>query len=223
MAATSTDFSAGTVNSTGNEDDMAIGGTTGAGFFVVQNGNTTEYTRDGNFTVSPEGYLTTQGGLQVMGYPVVNGVVDTNAPLVPIQIPPARHLAAAGCHAESFHYREPRLVRRGGEQVPGRSSSTTRSARATDATVTFTNTGTGTWNYSIALPAGSSTGGTGLTGALAFDSNGNLTTPSSTAGPVSALPAYDGASNMSFNWNLSGQRPVDHHAVQRNLGSMSSY
>ena len=58
-----------------------------AWFFVVQDGNNAEYTRDGSFTVSSTGNLTTAGGLNVMGYPVVNGAVDTNAPLAPIQLP----------------------------------------------------------------------------------------------------------------------------------------
>ncbi len=78
-AATETDFSQGGIQETGNASDVYLNGN---GFFVVQNGNTTEYTRAGNFTQGADGSLTTQGGQQVMGYPVVNGAVDTNAPLV---------------------------------------------------------------------------------------------------------------------------------------------
>lgn len=206
VAATSTDFSEGSVTSTGNEDDMAIGGTTGAGFFVVQNGNTTEYTRDGSFTVSPSGYLTTQGGLQVMGYPVVNGVVDTNAPLVPIQIPPtgtSQQPAATQNLSVTANLNSSANV---GDQVTGQVQLYDSLGQSYNATVTFTNTGTGTWSYNIALPAGTSTGGTNLNGTLAFDSNGNLATPSSTAGPINITFSglADGASSMNFNWNLYG-------------------
>src|SRR5580698_7965182 len=62
VASTSTDFTEGGVNSTGNTSDVLLNGN---GFFVLQNGGTTEYTRDGSFTQSPTGFLTTQGGLQV--------------------------------------------------------------------------------------------------------------------------------------------------------------
>src|SRR5690242_11120890 len=89
VSSTATDFTEGSINSTGNPSDMAIGGATGAGFFVIQDGNTTEYTRDGSFNVDAAGYLTTQGGLKVMGFPVTGGVVNTNAPLTPIQLPVA--------------------------------------------------------------------------------------------------------------------------------------
>jgi flagellar hook protein FlgE len=84
IGSTETDFSQGSINETGNATDVALNGN---GFFIVENGGQTEYTRDGNFTLSSAGALTTQSGQQVMGYPVVNGAVDTNAPLTAMQIP----------------------------------------------------------------------------------------------------------------------------------------
>jgi flagellar hook protein FlgE len=204
VASTSTDFTEGSVNSTGNDDDMAIGGTTGAGFFVVQNGSTTEYTRDGSFTVSPEGYLTTQGGLQVMGYPVVGGVVDTNAPLVPIQIPPtgtSQQPAATQNLSVTANLDSSAAV---GDQVTGQVQLYDSLGQSYNATVTFTNTGTETWGYNIALPAGASTGGTNLTGTLTFDANGNLATPAANVSGISFTGLADGASNLTFNWNLYG-------------------
>src|SRR5580698_9781899 len=62
VASTSTDFTEGGVNQTGNSSDVMLNG---SGFFIVQNGGTTEYTRDGSFTQSPAGTLITQGGFQV--------------------------------------------------------------------------------------------------------------------------------------------------------------
>src|SRR6185437_13847690 len=203
VAATSTDFTEGSVNSTGNAYDMAIGGTTGAGFFVVQDGNTTEYTRDGGFTLSPAGNLTTQGGLNVMGFPVVGGVVNTNAPLAPIQLPvaSAQQPAATQNLAITGNLDATAAV---GDTASGQVQLYDSLGKSYNATVTFTNTGANTWNYSIALPAGASTGGANLTGTLTFDSNGNLTAPAANIAGVSFTGMADGASNMTFNWNLYG-------------------
>ncbi len=62
------DFSAGTINATGRELDMAIDGT---GFFIVedQTGKYPQlYTRNGSFKVDKDGFLTTQNGNRVLGY-----------------------------------------------------------------------------------------------------------------------------------------------------------
>ena len=61
-----------------------------------------------------------------------------------------------------------------------------------------------TWSYNIALPAGESTGSAGTTGTLIFDGSGNLTSPTGTIAGISLTGLSDGASNMSFGWNLSG-------------------
>ncbi|MGB0125971.1 MAG: flagellar hook protein FlgE [Silvibacterium sp.] len=209
VASTSTDFTEGSINSTGNQDDMAIGGTTGAGFFVVQDGNTTEYTRDGSFTVSATGNLTTAGGLNVMGYPVVNGAVDTNAPLAPIQLPvnQSEQPAATQNMSITANLDSSAAV---GTTVPAQVKLYDSLGNPQEATVAFTNAGGGTWNYSIAVPAGAATGGTGLTGTLTFDANGNLTTTPTTL-PISFTGLSDGANNMNFNWNLanaSGQPTI---------------
>ncbi|MGC2160525.1 MAG: flagellar hook protein FlgE [Silvibacterium sp.] len=203
VASTSTNFTEGSVNSTGNEDDMAIGGTTGAGFFIVQNGDTTEYTRDGSFALSSAGDLTTQGGLNVMGYPVVGGVVDTNAPLTPIQLPvgSAQQPAATQNLSITANLDSSATV---GTQVSGQVQLYDSLGQSYNATVTFTNTGTNAWSYNLALPAGAATGGANLTGNLTFDANGNLATPAANLGGISFTGLADGASNMTFNWNLYG-------------------
>lgn len=221
VASTTTDFTEGSINSTGNVDDMAIGGTTGAGFFVVQDGNTTEYTRDGSFSVSPDGFLTTQDGLQVMGYPVVNGVVNTNAPLVPIQIPTggSQQPAATQNLSITANLDSSAAV---GTQVTGQVQLYDSLGQAYNATVTFTNTGVGAWNYSIALPAGAATGGTNLTGALAFNTSGNLVTPAANINGISFTGLADGAKNLTFNWNLygsNGQSTITQFASSSDVAS----
>lgn len=221
VAATSTNFTEGSINSTGNTDDMAIGGTTGAGFFVVKDGNTTEYTRDGSFTVSAAGDLTTQSGLQVMGYPVVNGAVNTNAPLTPIQLSvgSAQQPAATQNLSITANLDSASPV---GTQVVGQVQLYDSLGQSYNATVTFTNNGGNTWGYSIALPAGAATGGANLTGNLTFDSNGNLTAPAANIAGISFTGLSDGASNMTFNWNLygsNGQPTITQFAATSDVAS----
>jgi flagellar basal-body rod protein FlgF len=55
------DFSSGTIMRTGNPLDLAING---EGFFALEEGR---YTRNGNFMISSDGYLTTKDGVKVLG------------------------------------------------------------------------------------------------------------------------------------------------------------
>jgi flagellar basal-body rod protein FlgF len=58
------DFTQGSMQQTGGAFDLAIDG---RGFFKIQTADGERYTRDGRFTLSPEGKLTTQAGDTVMG------------------------------------------------------------------------------------------------------------------------------------------------------------
>jgi len=58
------DFSQGPLTLTGNPLDLAI---QGPGFFKVQNGGSTYYTRNGAFHHSPDGLLVTDQNYQVLG------------------------------------------------------------------------------------------------------------------------------------------------------------
>ncbi len=59
------DFSQGAIRQTGNPLDVALRSEND--FFVVNTPNGREYTRAGNFTISQNGDLVTQDGLQVVG------------------------------------------------------------------------------------------------------------------------------------------------------------
>ncbi|HOM82634.1 MAG TPA: flagellar hook-basal body protein [Armatimonadota bacterium] len=63
-ASVTTDYSPGTVISTGNPLDVALDGD---GFFVIRAPGGLLYTRDGGFRVGPEGRLETQDGDPVLG------------------------------------------------------------------------------------------------------------------------------------------------------------
>jgi flagellar hook protein FlgE len=175
VASTETDFSQGGIDETGNASDVYLNG---SGFFVVQNGDTTEYTRAGNFTQSADGALTTQDGQQVMGYPVVNGVVNTNAPLVPIVIPTGavEQPQATTSMSLTANLDASAAV---GTTVPASVTLYDSLGVAHVATVDFTSEGGGNWSYSISMPdtltAASTTAGGTLTDAYSFSQSGGTT------------------------------------------------
>lgn len=78
-----TNFTGGSVETSGVPTDVAI---SGDGFFVVEKDGSLQYTRAGNFSVNTAGWLETEDGYQVLGYPVVNGQVDTTGGLSPLQL-----------------------------------------------------------------------------------------------------------------------------------------
>ncbi len=67
-----TDYKQGNLVQTSNPLNMGISGN---GFFVVQTKNGMQLTRDGNFQVSPEGFLVDKDGNKVMGK---NGAISLN-------------------------------------------------------------------------------------------------------------------------------------------------
>lgn len=78
------DFSQGSVTTSNSPTDMAI---EGEGFFIVQSGSGTQYTRDGSFTLNPEGKLVNPSGARVQGYGIDgNYNLQTAAP-TDIEIP----------------------------------------------------------------------------------------------------------------------------------------
>lgn len=72
-------FAQGTITSTGNPLDIAING---EGFFRLKEGESTTYTRDGQFVLDKEGYITSVSGARLQGFNVdINGTVATALPV----------------------------------------------------------------------------------------------------------------------------------------------
>ena len=71
--------------------------------------------------------------------------------------------------------------------------------------ITYAKTDANTWSYSISLPVGDASGTpVNNTGTLTFDSDGNLTSPNRIVSAISFPGMTDGASDLTFNWNLNG-------------------
>jgi flagellar hook protein FlgE len=202
VSGTSTNFSEGTIlpDSNSNSADMALAGN---GFFVVQQGGVQSLTRAGNFQLSSSGNLITQDGQQVMGYAAVNGVVNQNSSLTPITIPVGLNEGAQATQNFSV------TTNLNSNATVGTSFSTPVQifdslGQSHQATVSYTKTATNTWSYSVGLPAGDATGvPSNNTGTLTFDTSGKLVSPTGSVNNITFPTLADGASDLSFNWNLN--------------------
>jgi flagellar hook protein FlgE len=203
VSGTSTDFTEGTIlpDANANSADMALAGN---GFFVVDQGGVQSLTRAGNFQLDSNGDLITQDGQQVMGYAAVNGVVNQNSSLSPITIPVGVNQGAQATQNFSLT-----TNLNSGATVGTTFSSPVQVfdslGQSHQVTVNYTKTATNTWSYSVALPAGDATGvPTNNTGTLTFDTSGNLISPTGSVNNITFPGLTDGASDLSFNWNLNG-------------------
>jgi flagellar hook protein FlgE len=225
VATNSTDFTQGSYNTSGmSSSDMAIDGN---GFFVVNDGSENLYTRNGSFSQDTNGKLVTSSGLSVMGYPAVNGVVNTNAPLTAISIPLMGQVQQP--KATTTLSLTANLDSTATTSFPATVPVYDSLGATHNVTITFTPTGTAnTWSYSAALPTADFKNGTStpVTGTMTFDSSGNLeyVTPTNgtqeTVGTGStdvssitldfANTLADGANNLDMQWNLlsSGGTPT---------------
>ena len=202
VSGTSTNFTEGTIlpDSNANSADMALAGN---GFFVVQQGGVQSLTRAGNFQLSSSGSLITQDGQQVMGYGAVNGVVNQNSSLTPITIPVGLNEGAQATQNFSV------TTNLNSNATVGTTFSTPVQifdslGQSHQATVSYTKTATNTWSYSVALPAGDATGvPSNNTGTLTFDTSGKLVSPTGSVNNITFPTLADGASDLSFNWNLN--------------------
>ena len=85
-------FTAGSISATGNNLDVAING---SGFFqLTQPDGSAAYTRDGSFKLDNAGYLKTNSGANLMGYPTDVKGVTSSMILQPIQLPTGAPIAA---------------------------------------------------------------------------------------------------------------------------------
>ncbi|MDE1154455.1 MAG: flagellar hook protein FlgE [Acidobacteriaceae bacterium] len=199
VSGTQTDFGQGTISTTSDAADLAIQGN---GFFVIDNNGTQELTRAGNFELSNAGMLQTEDGLPLMGYQAVNGVASVSGPLGSITLPTGETQAAK---ATSNITMSMNLNSDASTGTEFSSSIKLYDSLGTShtATVTFTKTDQNEWSYSVSLPSGESTGSSNTTGTLTFDSSGNLVSPSGSISGISFSGLSDGASDLSFNWNLN--------------------
>ena len=200
-------FTQGAVQTTGGTLDAAI---QGLGFFVVMGANnTTEYTRAGNFQVDQNGNLTTATGELVQGWTgLVNGQLNTNAAPGNITIPTGTVQAPTPTANVSFDLNLNAAAVSGSATATFATSVTIYDSLGNSHIVTATFTKDpatpNQWNYSVAIPDADMQNPpfTPLTGSLTFNSDGSLSSTTTTPAPLVISGLADNAADMSVNWNL---------------------
>jgi flagellar hook protein FlgE len=206
----STQFTQGSIASTGQPYDAAIQGN---GFFVLQTpAGEQVYSRAGNFTVDSGGNLISAGGDNVQGWNAVNGVLNTTGAIGNITLPESGLQPPVATQSFSVSANLDAGATIGATDATFTSPiSVVDSLGQTHAvTVTYTETAAGTWTYNVNVPSADLTaGGAGATtsvatGTLTFSSSGVLTTPAAAGGPVpvAITGLADGAADMNLNFNL---------------------
>ena len=203
-------FTQGSIQSTGVPTDVAIQGN---GLFVLDKNGLRTYSRAGDFTVGSNGELLTSDGSAVLGYPAVNGTISSSQTLAPLTIssgqlspPKATANVSIGLNLNA-------------DAAVGGTFSTP--VTVYDAlggthvlTFNFTKTAANTWSYAIDIPA-ADVGTTGSpvslgSGTLTFSGSGQLTAPTGNVTGIPVTGLANGASNMTFNWDLydSSNSPI---------------
>jgi flagellar hook protein FlgE len=203
VAGVSPIFSQGAIQLTGRTSDVAISGN---GFFVVQTGNGVGYTRNGTFSFANDGSLINVEGYKVLGYPAINGVVNSNTTVSPIVIAKGSSQPPSATTSLSL---AANLDSRAGVADTFTSAVQVYDSLGDSHTVTFTftKTGVGAWNWAATVPAveagGAATDAPEVlgSGALTFDDTGVLTAP--TTNPALTLSGLsNGAADLDIDFQL---------------------
>jgi len=196
-------FTQGSVSSTGVATDVAI---QNSGFFAVQQNGVVTYTRAGNFSVDNNDFLVTSQGQQVLGYPAVNGIVNSGSGIAPLLLG-AGTISPPSATANVQLSTNLNAASSIGDTFPATITVYDSLGASHTLTATFTNKAPNLWSYSLAVPAsdllpvnGVAQTGVLATGTLTFNGNGVLT---ATTPPTVGTPTYAGTGNGTIS-ALSG-------------------
>nr|WP_295775413.1 flagellar hook protein FlgE [Rhodoferax sp.] len=152
IAAISQQFTQGNINITGNSLDVAING---GGFFqeTMPDGSFA-YTRAGDFKLDSSGFIKTNSGGKLMGYPTTNAGVRTSSTLAPLQLPTGAPIAASKTTTIAAQFNLPAGAPIAATAVPPTPRSTYGTSltafdsqgTAVPASMYFVKTGANTWD-----------------------------------------------------------------------------
>ena len=203
-------FTQGNIQSTGVPTDVAI---QGAGFLIGMNNGQEVFFRAGNLSIEADGTLVSSDGAIVQGLAAANGVINTNQTPGPLTIsnglinPPKATTTA-----------ELNLNLNSATAVGGTFSTALTVYDSLGAahvlTFTFTKTAANNWDYKVTIPAADITGAAApvviasgsssnaTPNGLVFNGSGQLTSPNANLTGIAIAGLADGASTLTFDWNL---------------------
>ncbi len=196
----------GSLQNTGRATDLAIQGN---GFFVMSDGASRLYSRDGAFSLGADGDLVNAAnGFKPLGWPAdAAGVINTTAPLGSLNIPIGQRVTTRATTSLVF-----------GANLDAAAATGAGGAHRVEALVydsqgglhtvevTFTRTAANAWNWLAEWirPGTPPTRTAAGNGTLTFDTSGNLT--ASTGGSITFTPT--GAAALSITPDFKGLTQV---------------
>lgn len=196
LASVNTNFSQGSLLSTGNMTDLSIQGN---GFFVVSDGSSSFYTRAGSFGIDSVGKLVnTSNGYVVQGWMAdAAGDIDTSDVTTSITIPVGQTMNPRETERIDYKGNLP------SDAAVGATYTTSIDVfdslgTAHTITVTFEKTAANQWTWTASGPAGLA----GNTGNVVFDAEGRVS--STTGGPITFTPAGADALSITPNFGTVG-------------------
>lgn len=227
----------GNLQATQSPTDLAI---QGDGFFVMSNGQGGKlYTRDGGFSLGPNGILTNENGLQVLGWKPdpTTGQIDPSQPLQLISIPTGDQMVGQASTEVTFKGNLDQRLDAAATDPTQKSVQATVNlydslGQAHQVSVTFTKTSntTNTWSWATSTTeAGVSVSGSGT---ATFDPTTGAFKDTNGAGPdgTISLTLGNGATspqsvNVSFAnlTQVASDSSVDGPADGLAPGSLSSF
>ncbi|KQP13752.1 flagellar hook protein FlgE [Pseudorhodoferax sp. Leaf267] len=214
--AVSQQFTQGNVSITGNSMDVAINGN---GFFqITQPNGTPAYTRDGTFKMTKEGQIVTSDGGTLMGLTAAaDGTIPTGGAVGPLVLPAGGEIEAQLTTKIDMRFNLDASAPVATGTAPAAlvppldtygTSAIAYNSQGTEVPVSmyFTKTSANTWDMYYAVDGGTPT----LAGPLAFDNDGNLSSPSPAKFTPAGLtlPEGDGATRspaLTFNLERATQ------------------
>jgi flagellar hook protein FlgE len=196
VASVDTNFTEGAAENTGVDTNMMINGD---GFFVVNVGGQTEYTRAGDFTLDGSGNLVSPDGAIAQGWGATNGVVNTGTTPGNLALPMSAMSPAVTSTAATVTGNLPSDAAAGtavNSEIPVYDASGNES----DLSLTFTADGTGGWAVAATGPGGA-TGTDTMTFANGAITGGQTMTVGGITVDLSQVSGFAGTTSA----NLSGQ------------------
>jgi flagellar hook protein FlgE len=227
LAAVTQQFTQGSITTTESSLDVAING---SGFFQLNDNGTTVYSRNGQFQVNKDGYIVSNGGLQLMGYKADGTGTIQPGQAVPLQLPTAGIDPAATKEitlemnldsraATTLPATTPQINLTDAKTYNNATSLTVYDAKGQDVALTyyFQKAGTDQWNVYVTANGTSlavdGAGDPAPVTTMQFPTNGGNPTA-----PVGAVTL-----DIPATTNAAGAETLAITGVQLNLGSATQY
>ncbi|HLY66893.1 MAG TPA: flagellar hook protein FlgE [Chloroflexota bacterium] len=219
VAATSINMNSGSPETTGGPTDVAI---MGSGFFVVQRGDTTFYTRAGDFIVGADGQLMTPNGEQVMGYAAVNGSIPAGAALSPLELNKGQINPPKATTSVELDTNLDARAAIGDSPLSTPVTVYDSLGTAHVLSFNFTKTAAGTWSCNISIPDADLTPPPSWAAQTAYTVGQSISPPSANGHIYQCTVAGTSGATAPGSWPTDGSTVTDGGVTWQDMGTQTT-